>query len=121
MARATKLLISQPVRRRLSTKWPLIVLMDYLSHCESTGVQSSLDWRPRDVNVEADQLTNEIFSSFNMKNRIEVDSSTIDLPILALLVKNFKRFLEEENLGTSSNGSRMWCQISEISLGVRLR
>ena len=65
----------------------MIVLMDYLGHCESVGVQCRLDWRPRDVNVEADQLTNEIFDSFDLRNRIEFDWKAIDLPMVSLLMK----------------------------------
>ena len=55
--------------RKLSTKLPvLIVLMEYLSQCEAMNIRCQLNWRPRDTNVEADDLTNEKFERFNLNN-----------------------------------------------------
>lgn len=39
----------------------MIILMDSLGYCEEVGIRCDLDWRPRDVNVEADELANGIF------------------------------------------------------------
>ena len=84
---------SQLVQRRLSTKWPLmILLMDYLSFCEASGIHCKLDWRPRDSNIEADQLTNEIFSAFDLNKRVEVDWNAIELPMVSLLMKFSESF-----------------------------
>jgi hypothetical protein len=61
------------VQKQMSNKLPLmLVLMDYLAYRESIGVRCHLDWRPRDVNIEADQLTNEIFNSFSPENRVHL-------------------------------------------------
>ena len=45
--------------QKLSTKLPVMVwLMEYLSQCESMNIRCKLNWRPRETNVEADDLTN---------------------------------------------------------------
>ena len=77
----------QLVQKRLSTKIPLMfLLMEYLSYCETVGLRCQLDWRPREVNIEADDLTNQVFSKFQMKNRIQFHWEDLDLPILSKLI-----------------------------------
>ena len=45
--------------QKLSTKLPvMVVLMEYLSQCESMNIHCKLNWRPRETSVEADDLTN---------------------------------------------------------------
>ena len=47
---------------KLKAKLPVvIVLMECLSQYESMSIQRQVNWRPRDTNVEADDLTNERF------------------------------------------------------------
>ena len=70
----------------------MILLMDYLSFCETAGIHCKLDWRPRDSNIEADQLTNEIFEAFDLNKRVEVNWSTIELPMVSLLMKFSESF-----------------------------
>ena len=54
---------SSVTNKRLSTKLPLmIVLMEYLGTCEEMGLRCHLDWRPRDTNTEADDLTKSFWS-----------------------------------------------------------
>lgn len=73
----------QLVKRRLSTKWPvMILLMDCLAYCEEIGVRCELDWRPRDANVEADQLTNSDFSAFSIERRIKVEWEDLSFPMV---------------------------------------
>ena len=75
------------VQRRLSTKLPLmIILMDYLAFSEEVGIRCDLDWRPRDVNVEADDLTNQIFNKFEMNKRIQVSWEDLRFPMIDLLM-----------------------------------
>jgi hypothetical protein len=51
-------------RKGLSTKFPLmIVLMEYLAICERKRMRVQLEWRPRESNVEADDLTNLEFGN----------------------------------------------------------
>ena len=59
--------------RKLSTKLPvMVVLMEYLSQCESMNIRCKLNWRPRDTDVEADDLTNERFNRFDLKFRVPI-------------------------------------------------
>ena len=45
-----------------------------------------LDWRPREENVEADQLTNLDFGSFSTSNRINVEWKDLSFPMISLLM-----------------------------------
>ena len=73
--------------RKLSTKLPvMVVLMEYLSQCEAMNIRCKLNWRPRDTNVEADDLTNERFSRFDAKLRVPVKWSDLKFPILEKMV-----------------------------------
>jgi hypothetical protein len=75
------------VQKRLSTQVPLMfILMDYLAHCESVGLRCQMDWRPRDTNVEADDLTNQIFDKFNLDKRIQLRWEDLKFPMLDLLI-----------------------------------
>ncbi len=59
--------------RKRSAKLPvMVVLMEYLSQCEAMNIRCKLNWRPRETNVEADDLTNERFSRFDLKLRVSV-------------------------------------------------
>ena len=46
----------------------------------------NLQWRPREENTEADDLTNERFDDFDPKLRVEVSLQSMDLSILQALV-----------------------------------
>ena len=92
------------VNRRLSTKFPLmVILMDYLGFCEEKGIRCHLDWRPRDTNIEADQLTNKDFSSFDSSRRIHASWEDLKFPMIDLLMsfaESFsKRKLEAVEVG----------------------
>ena len=92
------------VQKRLSTKWPLmIILMDYLAFCETEGIGCRLDWRARDTNVEADELTNGIFKSFDLSRRIKVEWENLSFPMIDLLMRfseSFsKRKIQQMDLG----------------------
>ena len=102
---------TQLVRRRLSTKWPvMLVLMDYLDFCESRCLRCQLDWRPRDTNIEADQLTNEDFSSFDPKRRILIKWEDVKLPMVEMLMRYAgtfsKRKFEATQMGASQDRSK---------------
>ena len=92
------------VQRCLSTKWPLmIILIDYLAFCETEGIGCRLDWRPRDTNVEADELTNGIFKSFDLSLRIKVRREDLHFPMIDFLMRfseSFsKRKIQQMDLG----------------------
>jgi hypothetical protein len=86
----------------LNTKFPLmIVLMEYLAICERKRMRVQLEWRPRESNVEADDLTNLEFGRFDLKRRIDVSWSDLKFPMIEMLMKfteSFsKRKFEMEN------------------------
>ena len=92
------------VQKRLSTKIPLMfLLMEYLSYCESVGLRCHLDWRPREVNVEADDLTNQIFDKFEMNNRIHFRWEDLELPILSRLIPFAETFSKKKFEASASN------------------
>ena len=74
--------------RRLSTKMPvMLVLIEYLNHCELVGLRCHLDWRPRETNIPADDLTNFRFEKFDEALRIDVSWDKLEFPMLGLLVR----------------------------------
>ena len=86
----------------LNTKFPLmIVLMEYLAICERKHMRVQLECRPRESNVEADDLTNLEFGRFDLKRRIDVSWSDLKFPMIEMLMKfteSFsKRNFEMEN------------------------
>eukprot|EP00434_Breviolum_minutum_P010462 symbB.v1.2.009227.t1/scaffold582.1/size184522/13 len=84
---------SSVTSKRLSTKLPLlIILMEYLGTCEEIGLRCHLDWRPRDTNTEADDLTNGRFEAFQDSRRIQVSWSGLDLPYIQSLMKHSETF-----------------------------
>ena len=65
----------------LTTKVPLMfILMQYV--CDRMGVRCLLNWRPRDVNMEADRITKFILDDFSSDLRVTVSWSELDLSVL---------------------------------------
>ena len=82
--------------RKLSTKLPIMVLMEYLSQCESMNIRRKLNWRPRDTNVEADDLTNERFNRFDLKPRVSFKWEDLTFPILEKLIGFTQSFVNSK-------------------------
>ena len=56
--------------KRATTKWPLMALnMQMSSMLSKACLGLNLEWRPREENTEADDLTNERFNEFDSKLR----------------------------------------------------
>ena len=67
--------------RLLTTKVPLMfILMQYVDFCDLLGIRCHLSWRPRDTNVEADQITKFSVDGFDASLRLPVSWSELDLP-----------------------------------------
>eukprot|EP00435_Cladocopium_sp_Y103_P053611 s233_g17.t1 len=49
-------------------------------------------WRPREENVEADQLTHEIFAPFSPSQRVDLKFSDLDLDLLMMLWQTKAQF-----------------------------
>ena len=86
------------MNKLMTTRFPVnVILMEAASLMESRSQWLDLTWTGRENNVEADQLTNEDFSSFDAKNRIEVQVTPERFPVLfKMLGKGRGRMLFEE-------------------------
>eukprot|EP00435_Cladocopium_sp_Y103_P056456 s739_g19.t1 len=109
---------SQLVQKRLNTKVPLmIILMNYLGFCEEMGIHCQLDWRPRDANIEADQLTNGIFDAFDMGKRIEVVWEELDFPMISYLMGFAESFSKRKIVEVDRSGDDAKGKFTKSSWG----
>ena len=83
--------------KRATTKWPLMAINMQLSAVLARArLMLRLRWRPREENVEADDLTNERFSGFDVEKRINMVWHDLDLEILQALVQTRKAFEQKK-------------------------
>ena len=76
------------LNRLMSTKFPMFVILGELAvQLRALNMDLSLDWVPRLQNEEADALTNQDFSSFQQKNRVEIKLDEMPWKILPKLAK----------------------------------
>eukprot|EP00435_Cladocopium_sp_Y103_P074174 s127_g47.t1 len=79
--------------KRATTKWPLMAInMQMSAHLARARLALTLQWRPREENQEADDLTNEKFDGFDMDKRISILLNEMDLSILTALVEAHEAF-----------------------------
>ena len=79
--------------KRSTTRWPLMAVnMQMSSALARARLSLALRWRPREENVEADQLTNEIFTGFDPALRVVLALGDMDLSVLNFLVKSREDF-----------------------------
>ena len=79
--------------KRSTTKWPLMAVNMQLSASLSKARLSlGLKWRPREENIEADSLTNEIFTGFEENARIRLKWEDLELGVLNALVHTRAQF-----------------------------
>ena len=91
--------------KRATTKWPLMAINMQLSTALAKARLSlRLRWRPREENVEADDLTNERFSDFDLAKRITISWQDLDLKILQSLVQTRSEF-EQKKVEAKSGAS----------------
>ena len=82
--------------KRATTRWPLMAVnMQLSSSLSRARLALRLKWRPREENVEADALTNEVFDGFEEAKRIVVSLRDLDLSIVDALVESRSNFVEE--------------------------
>ncbi|CAE7367716.1 unnamed protein product [Symbiodinium natans] len=97
----------------LTTKVPLMfILMQYVDRCDHLGIRCHLSWRPRDANVEADQITKHCFDAFSAGRRLSVSWSEVDLSVLMPL-------LEFCNFRADLNAIKLDSQMGPMSGSVR--
>jgi len=80
--------------KRSTTRWPLMAVnMQLSSSLARARLSLSLKWRPREQNVEADQLTNENFEGFPEEDRLVISFHDLDLTVLDGLVRTRSEFV----------------------------
>ena len=71
------------LKKQSTTKWPLMLINMQLSHLlKKACLRLKLIWRPREENTLADQLTNEVFDSFDLRQRLSVSWNELPLSML---------------------------------------
>ena len=78
-----------------NSKWPLLAINMQLSSCaikSALGIGSTDGDQEMKRYVEADQLTNEVFTGFDDALRIGVTWSEVDLEVLNSLVRTHDEF-----------------------------
>ena len=74
-------------KKGASNKFPLAYVQMQLGlKCYLYGLVFKVCWRPREVNVEADDLTNLKFHRFSMSKRCEVEWKKLDWTIMEQLL-----------------------------------
>jgi hypothetical protein len=100
--------------KRSTTKWPLMAVnMQLSSSLAKARLSLSLKWRPREQNVEADQLTNENFEGFPEEDRLAIGLHELDLRVLDGLVRTRVEFVTARDREKESK-DRRWCQKEEV-------
>ena len=76
---------SHVVARLLTTTYPLCVcLMELALQLQSQGIDLRLEWLRRDLNQEADDLTNGVYGQFSLEKRLRFDLSDFEGIILMM-------------------------------------
>ena len=82
--------------RLATTKFPLVCLaMELALQMRARGTRLSVQWAPRDLNEEADALTNLDFKGFTPKLRIPVDLAKVEYHGLREFLQKGKGFYAE--------------------------
>ena len=72
----------QATTKGSSMKWPLMgILMQFSAYLYSAGSRLRLQWRPREENVEADDITNMRFERFSLCNRVDASLDILPMAI----------------------------------------
>ena len=88
----------------MTTKYPTnIMLMEAASHLETNSQWLDLQWVRRDKNVEADDLTNERFNRFDMKNRIDIVINEGRFPTLFKFMRRARDLYDEVEKRKAAN------------------
>ena len=85
--------------KRSTTKWPLMLInMQLSSALAKARLSLSLRWRPREENVEADSLTNEVFEGFDEGSRVLIKFSDLELSLVNELWATKQQFDEAKRI-----------------------
>ena len=83
----------QALRKGGSVTWPLMgLMMQMADSLIDIGGKLCLEWRPREENQEADDLTNEIFDCFDPRKRVVIQLGDIPLELFLSLQNAYTEF-----------------------------
>ena len=72
----------------MTTRFPSsALLMEMGSYMKARGMRAILEWAPRELNEEADQLANGVTDSFDPSRRIHVSSKSLNWIILPTAIQ----------------------------------
>ena len=87
---------SYVVAKLMTTKYPLApILMELTAALALRGLWLNLEWVPRELNTQADELTNSNYSSFKEEHRMEVVWSKLPFGIMSALLDEGLKFEAE--------------------------
>ena len=83
-----------------TSRFPLAYVQMQLSHSlYRCGGHLKLNWRPRELNTLADELTNEVFDHFDQSKRVHVGLDDLDLGLMHKLSEHHSQFLSWRQQG----------------------
>ena len=95
------------IDRMMTTKFPLCaILMELSTQLEQRGIGLALRWRPRELNTEADALTNGDFSLFSDNLRVPASMAAVPWVLLPDLLEKGQAFLDELRLERAAKRAR---------------
>ena len=112
--------------KMMSSKWPLTVLLVELSEqLRSRQFELQLSWRQRDLNQEADDLTNGVFTAFTPCNRVPIDPLQIPWIVLNSVMADseslYKSIVAEREAGRTSGTPVRKIGFKKMKASLKLR
>jgi hypothetical protein len=110
----------------LSSKWPLTVLLVELSEqLRARQFDLRLVWRQRDLNQEADDLTNGKFEAFDPSLRVPIVPADLPWVVLDAIMKDsqelYMKIVAERELAKASGVPLRKFGYKKIKASLRLR
>ena len=95
----------------MTTKFPLCAILMELAAClAAKGSSLDLHWLPREQNIEADELSNNITHRFKPENEIKIDPSNLKFVLLDELLDEGERlydYVDNAKKKRPTNGPRL--------------
>jgi hypothetical protein len=84
------------IDKYMTTAFPsCCILMQLARACARRGIVLSLNWREREQNQEADDLSNSVFTRFDLRNRVHVSYEDLELSFMNTLLKKGTELYKE--------------------------
>ncbi len=87
---------SHTLNRLMTSRFPLIcVVMELATLLDQYNLRMQVAWTPRELNQQADALSNGVIDDFNPDNRIDVDPERMEWRILDQVMDEGARYYQE--------------------------